>query len=78
MILARRGVPHDASRLAEWWWVLSQNHCSGKPDGVAAFDCVRNCTDAFSTAAPARPNKKNVNQKKPDIAAGLLYMETFE
>ena len=24
------------------------------------------------------PPQKNVNKKKPDIAAGLLYMETFE
>ena len=33
-------VPLDASRLAEWWWCLSQNHCSGKPDGAAAFNGV--------------------------------------
>ena len=48
----------DASCLAEWWWVLSQNHWSGKPDGAAALDCVHE-NDVISAAAPARPNKKN-------------------
>jgi hypothetical protein len=50
-------VPLDASRLAEWWWVLNQNHWSGKPDGAAALDCVCGC-DVISAAAPARPNQK--------------------
>ena len=50
-------VPLDASLLSEWWWVLSQNHWSGKPDGAAALDCVCGC-DVNSAAAPARPNQK--------------------
>ena len=50
-------VPLDASRLSEWWWVLNQNHCSGKPDGAAAFDGVCEC-DIIPAAAPARPNQR--------------------
>ncbi|MBO7585572.1 MAG: hypothetical protein J6T13_00115 [Bacteroidales bacterium] len=43
-LLSETEVPLDASRLAEWWWALSQNHWNGKPDGAAALDdvCERN------------------------------------
>ena len=56
------------SSATEWRWVLSQNHCSGKPDGAAARDgmtCaivgannyspLRNGRNSTATA-PERPN----------------------
>jgi len=56
-LLSETEVPLDASRLAEWWWALSQNYWNGKPDGAVALDACANET-RFRAAAPARPNKK--------------------
>ena len=35
--LARRRFRCRRKEATEWRWVLSQNHCSGQPDGAAAL-----------------------------------------
>ena len=69
-------VPLDASRLAEWWCVLSQKHWNGKPDGAAGGANVFQhwSVDAILRRLEASPPKpRRLAQIKKNAAQDLCF-----